>query len=398
MKLPCNPARARAARGMARAATLSLVILLVALAWVIFVRVRAHATLQETTATQTRISVATTKPQPPADAALLTLPASVRANLEAPIYARTSGYLKRWQVDIGAPVRRGQLLAEIDAPEIDQQLRQAEADMATAQANRNIAALTAERWRGLRDSGTVSRQEADEKLSLAASSDAQLHSAQANLQRLHELSSFKRIVAPFTGVVTARNADVGQLISAGNSSGPELFRVADLQRLRVYVHVPQSYAALLQPDQLASVRFPDRPGVSYPARLESTSKALDPGSRTMLAQLIIDNSRRELLPGAYAEVDFRLPAATAGHRFEVPANSLLFRGDGVQVATVDAHQRVVMKPVTIGRDYGSTVEVVDGLQADDELILSPQDSLTDQLAVRVVKPAGKPADQPATPR
>jgi RND family efflux transporter MFP subunit len=355
---------------------------------------RTQAILRETMATQTRINVATMKPRPPADAALLTLPASVQANLEAPIYARTSGYLKRWQVDIGAAVRRGQLLAEIDAPEIDQQLRQADADMATAQANRNIANLTAERWRGLRDRGMVPRQEADEKISLAASGDAQLHSAQANLQRLRELAAFKRIVAPFAGVVTARNADVGQLISAGNSAGPELFRVADLQRLRVYVHVPQSYAALLQPEQLATVRFPDRPGVSYPARLESTSKALDPGSRTMLAQLIIDNSRRELLPGAYAEVDFRLPAATAGHRFRLPANSLLFRGDGVQVATVDAQQRVLMKPVTIGRDYGSEVEVVDGLQADDDVILSPQDLLTDHIAVRVVKPA----EQPAAPR
>ena len=394
MKLPCKNPRTRAARGMARTTTLTLVILLLALAWVILARVRAQATLRETTATQARIGVATTKPRPPADAAVLTLPASVQANLEAPIYARTSGYLKRWQVDIGAPVRRGQLLAEIDAPEIDQQLRQAEADMATAQANRNIANLTAERWRGLRDSGSVSRQEADEKTSQAASGDAQLHSAQANLQRLRELSGFKRIVAPFAGIVTARNADVGQLISAGNSSGPELFRVADLQRLRVYVHVPQSYAALLQPNQLATVHFPDRPGVSYPARLESTSKALDPGSRTMLAQLIIDNSRQELLPGAYAEVDFRLPAATAGHRLEVPANTLLFRGDGVQVATVDAHQRVVMKPVTIGRDYGSEVEVVDGLQPGDEVILNPQDSLTEHIAVRVVKPA----DRPATPR
>jgi RND family efflux transporter MFP subunit len=394
MKLPGKTGRARAARGMARAATLALVVLFVALAWVIVDRMRAQASLRETMATQTRISVATTKPRPPADAALLTLPASVQANFEAPIYARTSGYLKRWQVDIGAAVRRGQLLAEIDAPEIDQQLRQAEADMATAQANRNIANLTAERWRGLRDSGMVPRQEADEKISLAASGDAQLRSAQANLQRLRELSAFKRIVAPFAGVVTARNADVGQLISAGSSSGPELFRVADLQRLRVYVHVPQSYAALLQADQLATVRFPDRPGVSYPARLESTSQALDPGSRTMLAQLIIDNSRRELLPGAYAEVDFRLPAATAGHRFEVPTNSLLFRGAGVQVATVDVHQRVVMKSVTIGRDYGSTVEVVDGLQADDDVILSPQDSLIDQISVRVVKPA----EQPAAPR
>jgi RND family efflux transporter MFP subunit len=388
MKLSWNTAGPRPARGMAPVATLMLVLLLAALGWVVLSRVRAHAALRETTATQGRITVATTRPRSPSDATLLTLPATVQANLEAPIYARTSGYLKRWLVDIGAPVQRGQLLAEIDAPEVDQQLRQAEADLATAQANRNIANVTAERWRGLRETGAVARQDADEKISLAASADAQLHSSEANLQRLHELSGFKRIVAPFTGIVTARNADVGQLINAGSGTGPELFRVADLQRLRVYVHVPQSYAGLLQPDQLAAVRFPDHPGQSYPARLESTSKSLDPGSRTMLAQLIIDNTKRELLPGAYAEVDFRLPPTTAGHRLLVPGNTLVFRGAGAQVALVDAHAQVEMRAVTVGRDYGSEVEVVDGLQPGDDVILNPQDALTDHIAVRVAKPAG----------
>lgn len=387
MNLPRKSAELHTARGMARTAMLALFVLLVALAWVVLSRVRAHAALQETTAAQTRINVSTTRPKVPGDATLLTLPATVQANLEAPIYARTSGYLKRWQVDIGAPVRAGQLLAEIDAPEVDQQLRQAEADLATAQVNRNIANLTAERWRGLRDSGSVARQEADEKISLAAGADAQLHSAEANLQRLHELSAFKRIVAPFAGVVTARNVDVGQLVNAGNSAGAELFRVADLERLRVYVHVPQSYASLMQPGLLATVRFPDRLGASYPARLESTAKALDPGSRTMLAQLIIDNAHHELLPGAYAEVSFKLAADTAGHRYRVPANTLIFRGEGVRVATVDAQQRARLKPITIGRDYGAEVEVVDGLQADDQLIMNPADSLIDNAEVRVVQPA-----------
>jgi RND family efflux transporter MFP subunit len=391
MNLPRKSAELPTARGMARTALLALFVLLVALAWVVLSRVRAHAALQETTAAQARINVSTIRPKLPGDATLLTLPASVQANLEAPIYARTSGYLKRWQVDIGAPVRAGQLLAEIDAPEVDQQLRQAEADLATAQVNRNIAQLTAERWRGLRDSGSVARQEADEKISLAAGADAQLHSAAANLQRLHELSAFKRIVAPFAGVVTARNVDVGQLVNAGNSAGAELFRVADLERLRVYVHVPQSYASLMQPGQLATVTFPDRLGVNYPARLESTARALDPGSRTMLAQLIIDNARHELLPGAYAEVNFKLAADTAGHRFRVPANTLIFRGEGVRVATVDAQQRARLKPVTIGRDYGAEVEVVDGLQADDQLIMNPQDSLIDNAEVRVVQPAAAQA-------
>lgn len=387
MNLPRKSAPPRRARGMARTAMLALFALLVALAWVVVSRVRAHAALEATTLAQARVNVATTRPRVPTDATVLTLPANVQASLEAPIYARTSGYLKRWLVDIGAPVRAGQLLAEIDAPEVDQQLRQAEADMATAQVNRNIANVTAERWRGLRDSGSVARQDADEKISLAAGAEAQLHSAEANLQRLRELSGFKRIVAPFAGIVTARNVDVGQLVNAGNSAGQELFRVADLRRLRVYVHVPQSYASQLQAGQTATVHFPDRLGVDYPARLESTAQALDPGSRTMLAQLIVDNARHELLPGGYAEVNFTLPPDQAVARFRVPANTLIFRGDRVQVATVDAQQRARLKPVTIGRDYGTDVEVVDGLKADDQVIVNPQDSLIDNAEVRVVQPA-----------
>lgn len=391
MNLPRHSLEPRLTRGMARTALLALFALLIALGWVVFSRVRAHAALREGALAQARINVATVRPRAPGDATLLTLPASVQANLEAPIYARTSGYLKRWVVDIGAQVRAGQLLAEIDAPEVDQQLRQAEADMATAQVNRNIANLTAERWRGLRDSGSVARQEADEKISLAAGAEAQLHSAEANLQRLRELSSFKRIVAPFAGIVTARNVDVGQLVNAGNSAGQELFRVADLQRLRVYVHVPQSYASQLQPGQVATVRFADRQGSSYPARLESTAQALDPGSRTMLAQLIVDNARHELLPGGYAEVNFTLAADQAAGRFRVPANTLIFRGERVQVATVDAQQRARLKPVTLGRDYGNEVEIVAGLQANDQLIMNPQDSLGDNAEVRVVQPAGAQA-------
>ena len=384
----------RSAVGIARGAALALLALLSALAWVVIAAVRAHAELNEALSSQALINVATTRPQAQSDSAQLTLPASVQANYEAPIYARTSGYIRGWQVDIGASVHRGQLLAEIDAPEIDQQLRQAQAELATAQANSNIANLTAERWRGLRASDSVSKQEADEKISLAASGDAQLQSALANLQRLRELTAFKRIVAPFAGVVTARNADVGQLVSAGSSAGPELFRVADLERLRVYVHVPQSYAALMHPGLVAAVRFPDRPGISYPATLESTARALDPGTRSMLAQLIIDNGRRELLPGAYAEVDFKLAVAPATQALKVPANVLLFRGAGPQIATVDAHDRVVMKSVGLGRDYGSDIEIVSGLQLGDVVIQNPQDSLTDNAAVRVVKPAASPDKRP----
>ena len=382
-----------ATRGVKRIGIALGVLAVAVVVWTAFASHLANAKLKEQAEEQSILTVATVKPQPQAAAADLTLPGSVEAYNDAPIYARTNGYLRRWLVDIGAHVKAGQILAEIDAPELDQQLRQAEADVANAEAARNIADLTAERWRGLRETDSVSKQAADEKLSLAATSTAQLEAARANLQRLRELTSFKKIVAPFDGVVTVRNTDVGQLITAGSSAGPELFRIADTRRLRLYVRVPQTYAAVMQSDLAAEVQFPDRPGRSYAARLERTSSALDVSSRTLLAQLILDNAKGELLPGAYAEVRFRLPAA-GGSSLKLPANVLLASGDGVQVATVDAHGRVVMKRVTIGRDYGQEIEIVSGLTPDDEVIVNPPDSLTADTIVRVAKPSAKPATQP----
>jgi RND family efflux transporter MFP subunit len=351
--------------------------------WSVFASHRASAKLTEATEAQSLVTVATIKPKAQSDGALLSLPGNVQANYDAPIYARTSGYLKRWLVDIGTPVKAGQVLAEIDAPELDQQLRQAQADLANAEANQKITGITAERWQGLRDTDSVSKHEADEKISLAATGTAQLQAAQANLQRLRELSGFKKIVAPFDGIVTARNTDVGQLITAGSNSGPELFRIADTRKLRLYVRVPQTYAGLMQPELTAEVLFPDRPGAAYQAKLERTSSALDASSRTLLAQLIVDNSKNELLPGGYAEVHFKLPAGVGASSFKLPANVLLFRGDGLQVATVDAQNHVKLKPVSIGRDYGSDIEIVHGLEANDDVILSPPDSLTDNALVRV---------------
>src|SRR5882724_8741619 len=210
-------------------------------------------------------TVSVVSPAPGKAAAGLTLPAEIRPLVEAPIYARASGYLKRWLVDIGTPVKAGQLLGEIESPEVDQQLNQAQADLATAQANQKIANVTAERWRNLRASDSVSKQEADEKISLSASNDAQVQAARANVQRLHELAGFQKIVAPFDGIVTARNTDIGQLIVAGANTGPELFRVADMRRLSLYVRVPQTYAATMKPGLTAELVFPDRPGKVYTA-------------------------------------------------------------------------------------------------------------------------------------
>jgi len=379
--------------GLARAGAVGGVLAIGLAAWGIFDSQRANATLEAETTENAIITVATVKPEPESQSDVLTLPGNLQANYDAPIYARVDGYLKRWLVDIGTPVKAGQELAEIDAPELDQQLRQAQADLANAEANQKIAGITATRWRDLRSTDSVSKQEADEKISLADAGNAQLQAARANLQRLRELSGFKTIVAPFDGVVTARNTDVGQLINAGSSAGRELFRIADTRVLRLYVRVPQTYAALMQPNLMADVELPDRPGFKYQAKLASTSEALDFASRTLLTQLIVDNSKGELLPGAYAEVHFHVPGDES--RFKVPANVLLFRGDGLHVATVGPDNRVVLKPVTLGRDYGTDIEIVHGLTAQDDVILSPPDSLTNRMPVRVSNPQSAPAAEPA---
>ena len=375
--------RQRTALTLVRGGAIAAAFGLTAVVWSVVSAYTASARLRETTEAQSIVTVATVKPQPLSGLSDLVLPGDLQANYAAPIYARTSGYLKRWLVDIGTPVKPGQLLGENESPEVESQLRQAQADLATAEANQKIASLTAERWRNLRASDSVSKQEADEKISLAASNAAQVQAARANVQRLRELSGFQKITAPFAGVVTARNTDIGQLIAAGNNTGPELFRVADTRRLRLYVRVPQTYAAMMKPGLTAELVFPDRPGKLYTAKLDSTSNAIDQGTRTLLAQLSVDNASNELLPGAYAEVHFKLPSGATNDAYKIPANVLLFRGDGMHVATVGEQDRVVLKQVTIGRDYGSDIEIVQGLAADDKVILSPPDSLTDGVNVRV---------------
>lgn len=386
--VPATAGRTRRRMGVGTAAVL---IALAAVAWTVHSRHRAAEALSRQTETDELVTVATTRPQPVGSATELILPGNLQANYEAPIYARTSGYLKRWLVDIGARVRKGQLLAEIEAPEVDQQLRQAQADLAMAEANQKIADVTAERWRHLRATDSVSRQEADEKVSAAQASDAQVRAAQANVHRLEELSGFERIIAPFDGIITARNTDIGQLINAGSGTGAALFRIADVSRLRLYVRVPQEDAAAMKPGLRARLALPDRPDAVYEATLATTASAIDPATRTLMTELFVDNRGGELLPGAYAEVHFELPPDAAGRAFRLPANVLLFRGDGLHVATVDAHDHVVLKPVTIGRDYGSAIEIVAGLSPDDDVILSPPDSLAEGAAVRVVKRSGPEA-------
>jgi RND family efflux transporter MFP subunit len=329
-------------------------------------------------------TVLTARPHrgPPADTLLL--PGSVQAYYEAPIYARTSGYLKTWYTDIGAPVKKGQLLAEIETPEVDQQLRQAEADLGTARANSELARSTNERWQGLLATESVSQQDADQRAGDAAAKAAAQASAAANLARLRELEGFKRVVAPFDGVVTQRNTDVGALINAGQTSSSALFRVADTHRLRIYVQVPQAYAAQVRTGMNAALEFTDHPGQHYAATVTSTAHALDATSRTLQVELQIDNNGGELLPGAYVQVTFSLPPSAGNLR--VPVNAVIFRGKSPQVATVDDAHRVRLRDIAEGRDFGTEVEVVAGIGPDDTVILNPPDSIADGAEVRMQPP------------
>jgi len=328
------------------------------------------------------IGVAVTKVTAAPHTEELVLPGTVSAYTTAPIYARTNGYLKRWLVDLGAHVKAGQLLAEIDTPEVDQQLYQAEADLHTAQANEKLAQSTAGRWAALLKTDSVSKQEADERLGDYASKTALTASAEANLRRLRDLQSFQRIVAPFDGTVTVRNVDVGQLVSNGN--GQELFHIADLSKLRIGVQVPQPYAPQMRIGLGATLHFAEHPDQQYPSKIVRTADALDARTRTLLVELEVDNAKGELFPGAYTEVHFDVPAPAG--TVLVPINTLLFRGTGVFVAKPDANGRATLKLVTLGRDFGSQVEATSGLAVDEVVIVNPPDSLEDGVPIRVIEP------------
>ena len=354
-------------------------------AWGILSRLYARVLLERAASDAAIVTVATSHPTRGPGSDLLVLPGTVQAFYEAPIYARTSGYLRVWHTDIGTSVKKGQLLAEIDTPEVDQQLRQAEADLATAKANYQLARSTNERWQGLLATESVSKQEADERAGDAAAKEAAQQSAAANAARLRELESFKRVVAPFDGVVTQRNTDVGALINAGETPGSALFRVADTHRLRIYVSVPQSYAGQVSQGASAGLVFADRPGRRYEASVSSTARALDASSRTLQVELQIDNAKGELFPGSYAEVHFDLRGSGAT-LLRVPVNAVLFRAQGLLVATVDSSGHAHLHRITQGRDFGREIEVLSGVEESDTLIVNPPDSISDGMQVRVASP------------
>jgi RND family efflux transporter MFP subunit len=355
----------------------------------IAMRTSDAARLRERAEAQSVPTVVVIAPGKAAQGSTLDLPGRIEAYSRAPIYARVSGYLKSWKADIGAPVKSGQLLAEIETPDLDQQLLQARADLASAKANAELAGTTAKRWQSLLASDSVSKQEVEEKTGDYTTKQSMVNAAQANVDRYVAMKSFARIVAPFDGIVTSRSTDVGALINAGGGVGQELFVVSNTKKLRVYVTVPQTYVAMIQRGTKARLSVPERPGKSYTATVESSSQAVNVASGGMLIQLAVDNEKAELLPGGFANVSLELPRDAGA--LSVPPSALIFDRAGLRVATVDANSRIVLKTVTIARDLGKVIELGSGLTPDDQMIESPPDGALDGDVVRIAAAEAKAA-------
>lgn len=349
-------------------------------------RSNGDAKLREWTEAQAVPSVAVTLPGTKSLDAKIDLPGRLEAYSRAPIFARVSGYLKSWNVDMGAPVKAGQKLAEIDAPDLDQQLMQARADLANAQAAAKLSGATLARRKTLLASNFVSQQEIDERSADLASKEAQVRSMQANVERLEALASYKTVTAPFDGIVTERNTDVGALINGGTGSGAAMFVISDAKKLRLYVNVPQSYLPSIKLGAKASVSVPEYAGRKFPATVESSAQSVDVASGTTRMQLGLDNTTGELRPGAYADVQLNLTLDT--QPLSIPASALIFNTNGLRVATVTPADKVLFKPVTIARDLGRDIEIATGLAADDRVIVTPLDGIADGDQVRIAG-AGK---------
>jgi RND family efflux transporter MFP subunit len=372
---------------MAAIGVLVLLVLAVVLAVVgILSRKSANAVLADRTQGISAPTVLTAPPKPGAPLSTFMLPGNVTAFTDAPIYARTSGYLKKWYFDIGGRVKKGDLLAEISTPELDQQLAQAESELLTAQATANNARIQAERYTGLIKTNAVSQQDTDTFVNQAAATAAAVRSSQANVQRLREMQSFEKIYAPFDGVVTARTVDTGQLIDTG--AARELFRLQANQTLRVYTNVPQAFSGGVKRGMRLDVTFPEYPGRVFQGTIVRTADAIDPTTRTLLTEVDLDNRKGELFPGSLAQVHFK--TAFVGQSYIVPIAALIFGRDGMRVAVVvndGTTTKAHLAPVVIGEDDGATVQITSGLNANDRIIQDPPDSLIEGEKVTVVNPA-----------
>jgi RND family efflux transporter MFP subunit len=350
-------------------------------------RVHAASTLKQQTLEMAVPTVTVIHPKRGAMAEEVVLPGNAQAYVATPIYARINGYLRIWYFDIGAHVKSGQLLAEIETPEVDRQLDQARADLATSQANYDLSQTTATRYQNLFKSDSVAKQDVDDRVGDLQAKKAMVDSATFNVRRLEETQRFQKVYAPFDGVITARNIDIGALINAGgNAPGKELFDIAATAKLRVYVNVPQQYSRDVRPGGDAALTLAEFPGRRFAGKIVRSSDSIDPASRTLLTEVDVENPAGELLPGAFLSVHLKL-SAQAGAVI-VPVNALIFRSQGMQVAVVRG-TRAELAPITIGRDYGTEVEVLSGVTPQDEIIENPSDSLTSGTEVRPVKAAEK---------
>ena len=350
-------------------------------------------TLAKETAAAAIPSVNVVYPIPSTLSSEIALPGNTQAFTDAPIYSRTSGYLKSWYFDIGAHVRKGQLMAQIETPEVDEQLQVAQADLKSAQANLDLANTTSTRYQNLLKTNSVSKQETDVAMSDAAAKKAAVDASMANVRRLEQLQSFEKVYAPFDGIVTARNTDIGRLISAGQNTTPqELFHLAAIGKLRVYVSVPEAYSADIKDGGKASLTLDEYPGRSFEGTITRNSNAIDQSTRTLNVEVDVDNPKGELLPGAYVFVHFKVPEHAAS--LMIPSNTLLFRSEGLRVGVV-RDGRVQLVPVKIGRDAGATVEIASGLTPNDAVILDPSDSLASGQEVQIASHANQSAPQKA---
>jgi RND family efflux transporter MFP subunit len=372
--------RRQVMRGATLLAAVVLVLLAIGAGRTVLSRISNDKTLQANLAEHAKIYVTTAFPKRAAAGQKLALPGTLQGYVQAPIAARASGYLKRWYKDIGSRVNKGDLLAEIDSPEIDQQLSQAIAARDQAAASLNLANSTMERWEALRKRDAVSQQELEERRSGAAQMRANLAAADANVERLRQLQGFKRVVAPFAGVVTRRNVDVGDLIDAGGGAGRTMFILSQTDPLRIYVNVPQTYAQNVKPGQQVTVTQAELHGRTFQGEVARTAGAIDTTTRTMQIEVTLPNKGSVLMPGAYVQVELPLQGGSA---LTIPTNALMIGGEGIRVAMLDSEKRVRLRPVKIGRNYGQSVEVLDGLTTSDEVVLNPSDSLMegDQVAV-----------------
>jgi RND family efflux transporter MFP subunit len=375
-----NPSRP-VPRGLRRAGIGFLIVAAVVVIFGLVSRAAQNSRLHDLTEQRAVPTVAIVTPTAVENQQGLDLPGRLEAYIRAPIYARVPGYLKSWKYDIGGKVKAGDLLAEIDTPDLDQQLMQARAALSVAEANAKLAQITAERWQSLAGTDAVAKQDVDQRNFTWNANVAQVKAAQANVDQLVAEESFKRLVSPFNGIVTARETDIGALINVGASGGAELFVVSETTKLRVYVSVPQNYVPSVPPGTKATIRVPEHPDKTYSGTVEASAQAVNPSTGTTLMQIIVDNGAGELMPGGYASIHLQI--AGAPNVLSVPSSALIFDAKGLSIATVDAGNHVVIKPVTIQRDLGSVVELASGLAPTDRVIQNPPDGVGNGDPVRL---------------